>query len=263
MGKFMGKIVLIMGVLQGIGEGIVRIFVCYGVNLILLDIFFEIEKLVDELCGCGYCCMVVVVDVCDLVLVVVVIKCVKEKEGCIDILVNNVGVCCLGSFFDMSDDDCDFYIDINIKGVWNVMKVVLLEMIVCKDGCIVMMFLVIGDMVVDFGEMVYVLMKAVIVGLIKLLVVEYVQFGICVNVICLGYVCILMVESIVCQLNLEDLELVLIEMVKVILMCCFVDLLEVGELVVFFVLDEFSYLIGIQNVIDGGSILLEMVSVGI
>lgn len=174
MGKFMGKIVLIMGVLQGIGEGIVRIFVCYGVNLILLDIFFEIEKLVDELCGCGYRCMVVVVDVCDLVSVVVVIKCVKEKEGCIDILVNNVGVCRLGSFFDMSDDDRDFYIDINIKGVWNVMKVVLLEMIVCKDGRIVMMFSVIGDMVVDLGEMVYVLMKVAIVGLIKSLVVEYV-----------------------------------------------------------------------------------------
>lgn len=244
MGKFMGKIVLIMGVLQGIGEGIVCVFVCYGVNLILLDIFDEIEKLVDELGGCGYCCIVVKVDVRDFVLVQVVVVCVKEIEGRIDILVNNVGVCCLGNFFDMSEEDCDFYIDINIKGVWNVIKVVLLEMIKCKDGCIVMMFFVMGDMVVDLGEMVYVLLKVVIVGLIKLLVVEYVQFGICVNVICFGYVRMLMVESIVCQFNFDDLELVLMEMVKVILLCCFVDLLEVGELVVFLVFDEFSYFIG-------------------
>lgn len=139
----------------------------------MLDIFFEIEKLADELCGRGYRCTAVVVDVRDSASVVVVIKRAKEKEGRIDILVNNVGVCRLGSFFDMSDDDRDFYIDINIKGVWNVTKAVLSEMIVRKDGRIVMMFLVIGDMVVDFGETAYVLTKAAIVGLIKSLAVEY------------------------------------------------------------------------------------------
>ncbi len=62
------------------------------------------------------------------------IKRAKEKEeGRIDILVNNAGVCRLGSFLDMSDDDRDFHIDINIKGVSrNVTKAVLPEMIVRK-----------------------------------------------------------------------------------------------------------------------------------
>lgn len=62
---------------------------------------------------------------------------------------NNAGVCRLGSFLDMSDDDRDFHIDINIKGVWNVTKAVLPEMIARKDGRIVMMSSVTGDMVAD------------------------------------------------------------------------------------------------------------------
>lgn len=98
--------------------------------------------------------------------------------------VNNAGVCRLGSFLDMSDEDRDFHIDINIKGVWNVTKAVLPEMIARKDGRIVMMSSVTGDMVADLGETAYALTKAAIVGLTKSLAVEYAQSGIRVNAIC-------------------------------------------------------------------------------
>ncbi len=147
MGKLTGKTALITGALQGIGEGIARTFARHGANLILLDISPEIEKLADELCGRGHRCTAVVADVRDPASVAAAIKRAKEKEGRIDILVNNAGVCRLGSFLDMSDDDRDFHIDINIKGVWNVTKAVLPEMIARKDGRIVMMSSVTGDMV--------------------------------------------------------------------------------------------------------------------
>lgn len=75
-----------------------------------------------------------------------------KTEGKIDILVNNAGVCRLGNFLEMSDEDRDFHIDINIKGVWNVTKAVLPEMIKRKDGRIVMMSSVTGDMVADPGS---------------------------------------------------------------------------------------------------------------
>ena len=188
MGKLTGKTALITGALQGIGEGIARTFARHGANLILLDISPEIEKLADELCGRGHRCTAVVADVRDPASVAAAIKRAKEKEGRIDILVNNAGVCRLGSFLDMSDDDRDFHIDINIKGVWNVTKAVLPEMIARKDGRIVMMSSVTGDMVADPGETAYALTKAAIVGLTKSLAVEYAQSGIRVNAICPGYV---------------------------------------------------------------------------
>ena len=71
---------------------------------------------IRDRCGRGHRCTAVVADVRDPASVAAAIKRAKEKEGRIDILVNNAGVCRLGSFLDMSDDDRDFHIDINIKG---------------------------------------------------------------------------------------------------------------------------------------------------
>lgn len=233
MGKLTGKTALITGALQGIGEGIARTFARHGANLILLDISPEIEKLADELCGRGHRCTAVVADVRDPASVAAAIKRAKEKEGRIDILVNNAGVCRLGSFLDMSDDDRDFHIDINIKGVWNVTKAVLPEMIARKDGRIVMMSSVTGDMVADPGETAYALTKAAIVGLTKSLAVEYAQSGIRVNAICPGYVRTPMAESIARQSNPEDPESVLTDMAKAIPLRRLADPLEVGELAAF------------------------------
>lgn len=155
MGKLTGKTALITGASQGIGEGIARVFARHGANLILLDISDEIEKLADELGGRGHRCTAVKADVRDFASVQAAVARAKETEGRIDILVNNAGVCRLGNFLDMSEEDRDFHIDINIKGVWNVTKAVLPEMIKRKDGRIVMMSSVTGDMVADPGETAY------------------------------------------------------------------------------------------------------------
>lgn len=122
MGKLTGKTALITGASQGIGEGIARVFARHGANLILLDISDEIEKLADELGGRGHRCTAVKADVRDFASVQAAVARAKETEGRIDILVNNAGVCRLGNFLDMSEEDRDFHIDINIKGVWNVTK---------------------------------------------------------------------------------------------------------------------------------------------
>ncbi len=66
----------------------------------------------------------------------------------------------------------------------NITKAVLPEMIARKDGRIVMMSSVTGDMVADPGKRRTPLTKAAIVGLTKSLAVEYAQSGIRVNAIC-------------------------------------------------------------------------------
>ncbi|MFC3191241.1 SDR family oxidoreductase UcpA [Pseudocitrobacter faecalis] len=263
MGKLTGKTALITGAYQGIGEGIARTFARHGANLILLDISDELEKLAYDLAGRGYRCTVVKADVRDYSAVQAAIAQAKERENKIDILVNNAGVCRLGSFLEMSEEDRDFHIDVNIKGVWNVTRAVLPDMVARGDGRIVMMSSVTGDMVADPGETAYAMSKAAIIGLTKSLAVEYAQSGIRVNAICPGYVRTPMAESIARQSNPEDPESVLTEMAKAIPMRRLANPLEVGELAAFLASDESSYLTGTQNVIDGGSTLPESVSVGI
>ena len=263
MGKLTGKTALITGAYQGIGEGIARTFARHGANLILLDISDELEKLAYDLAGRGYRCTVVKADVRDYSAVQAAIAQAKERENKIDILVNNAGVCRLGSFLEMSEEDRDFHIDVNIKGVWNVTRAVLPDMVARGDGRIVMMSSVTGDMVADPGETAYAMSKAAIIGLTKSLAVEYAQSGIRVNAICPGYVRTPMAESIARQSNPEDPESVLTKMAKAIPLRRLANPLEVGELAAFLASDESSYLTGTQNVIDGGSTLPESVSVGI
>ena len=263
MGKLTGKTALITGAYQGIGEGIARTFARHGANLILLDISDELEKLAYDLAGRGYRCTVVKADVRDYSAVQAAIAQAKERENKIDILVNNAGVCRLGGFLEMSEEERDFHIDVNIKGVWNVTRAVLPDMVARGDGRIVMMSSVTGDMVADPGETAYAMSKAAIIGLTKSLAVEYAQSGIRVNAICPGYVRTPMAESIARQSNPEDPESVLTEMAKAIPMRRLANPLEVGELAAFLASDESSYLTGTQNVIDGGSTLPESVSVGI
>lgn len=263
MGKLTGKTALITGASRGIGEGIVRAFANHGAKLILLDISEEAKILAKELTGQGYSCTAVRADVRDSRSVAEAVRAGEEAMGAIDILVNNAGVCRLGSFLEQSDENRDFHIDINIKGVWNVTKAVLPEMVKRGDGRIVVMSSVTGDMVADPGETAYALSKAALVGFTKALAVEYARAGIRVNAICPGYVRTPMAESIASQSNPEDPESVLTEMAKAIPLRRLANPLEVGELAAFLASDESSYLTGTQMVIDGGSTLPESVSVGV
>ena len=260
-----GKTAVVTGGSRGIGKAICLKFAENGADIAFLYAgnTAKAEETVKELEGLGVKAKAYQCNVADADAVAAVVKEIVKDFGGIQILVNNAGVCRLGSFLDMSDEDRDFHIDINIKGVWNVTKAVLPEMIARKDGRIVMMSSVTGDMVADPGETAYALTKAAIVGLTKSLAVEYAQSGIRVNAICPGYVRTPMAESIARQSNPEDPESVLTEMAKAIPMRRLADPLEVGELAAFLASDESSYLTGTQNVIDGGSTLPETVSVGI
>lgn len=199
MGKLTGKTALITGACRGIGEGIAKVFASHGAKLILLDISEDAKRLAQDLKQQGYPCVAVTADVRDRTSVEAAVAQGKLEMGAIDILVNNAGVCRLGSFLEMSDEDRDFHIDINIKGVWNVTKAVLGEMVERKDGRIVVMSSVTGDMVADPGETAYALSKAALVGFTKSLAVEYAGLGIRVNAICPGYVRTPMAESIASQ----------------------------------------------------------------
>ena len=257
-----GKVAVVTGCDTGLGQGMALGLAQAGCDIVGINIV-EPTETIKQVTALGRRFLSLTADLRKIDGIPGLLDRAVAEFGHIDILVNNAGVCRLGSFLDMSDEDRDFHIDINIKGVWNVTKAVLPEMIARKDGRIVMMSSVTGDMVADPGETAYALTKAAIVGLTKSLAVEYARSGIRVNAICPGYVRTPMAESIARQSNPEDPESVLTEMAKAIPMRRLADPLEVGELAAFLASDESSYLTGTQNVIDGGSTLPETVSVGI
>lgn len=263
MGKLTGKTAFITGASKGIGEGIARAFALHGANLILAARSSRTKELADQLSKEGCHVIAVETDVTSPDSIRHGIAAGIREFGRIDILVNNAGVCRLGSFLEQSDEDRDFHIDVNIKGVWNTTKAVLPYMVEQKYGKIVVMSSVTGDMVADPGEAAYAMTKAALVGFTKALAREVAGHNITVNAICPGYVMTPMVEGMAKQSCPENPDSVIAGIASGVPLGRLADPMEIGELAAFLSSEESRYITGTQVVIDGGSTLPETISMGL
>lgn len=263
MGKLSGKVAFITGASKGIGEGIARIYAKHGAKLVLAARSNATEELARELCEQGCKAIAVSVDVTNIGSIQAGVDKAIETFGKIDVLVNNAGVCKLGGFLESSDEDRDFHIDVNIKGVWNTTKLIVPYMIKQSYGKIIIMSSVTGDMVADPGEVAYATTKAALVGFTKAMAREVADYNITVNAICPGYVLTPLVKGMALQSNPGNPQSVIDGIASAIPMKRLADPIEVGELAAFLGCDESSYLTGTQIVIDGGSTLPETSTMGV
>lgn len=263
MKKLEGKTAIITGASKGIGEGIARVFARYGAKLVLAARGDAVEKLAKELTDSGYEAIAVKTDVSDKESVNNLVKTAIEKYQTIDILVNNAGICILGDLMSCSDEQRDYHINVNIKGVWNVTKAVAPYMIKNKSGRIVVMSSVTGDMVADPGEAAYAMTKSALVGFTKATARELAEYNITVNAICPGYVMTPLVEGMARQSCPEDPQSVIDGIASAVPLKRLANPEEIGELAAFLSCYESSYITGTQIVIDGGSTLPETSTMGI
>lgn len=263
MSKLSGKVAFITGASKGIGEGIAKIYAKYGAKLILVARGNQVQELANNLCNQGYTAIAIQTDVVNNESVKSSVSKAIKKFGKIDILVNNAGVCKLGSFLEQTDEDRDFHIDVNIKGVWNVTKAILPHMIANNYGKIVIMSSVTGDIVADPGEVAYATTKAALIGFTKAVAREVADYNINVNAICPGYVHTPMVDGMAKQSMPSNPQSVIDGIANSIPFKRLGDPTEIGELAAFLGCDESSYITGTQIVIDGGSTLPETSNMGV
>ena len=255
------KVAVVTGGAMGNGLGIVKVFLKYGADVVILDYSDKLADTLKELNNpkvSGY-----KVDIRDKRMVDAVINDVLGKKGKIDILINNAGVAKLERFVDMQDDVRDFHLDINIKGSWNVTKAVVPNMIKNHYGKIINLSSVTGSIVADAGEVAYATTKAALLGFTKALAMELVKDGINVNAIMPGYIMTPMVEGIAKDTDASNPDSVVKGIADGIPMGRLGTIEELGELAAFLASDNASYITGQGIVIDGASTLPETRSVGV
>ncbi len=263
MGKLSGKVALITGASKGIGEGIACVYAKEGADLILCARSASTQALCEELAS-AYGVRAIFVK-CDVSRMADCQRAVREgieAFGKIDVLVSNAGICQLGAFLEVSEEERDWHIDVNIKGTWNIAQAVLPTMVKHHYGRVVIMSSVTGYMVADPSEAAYALSKAALIGLTKALAREFAKDGICVNAICPGYVDTPMAQSIAEQSNADDPNAVREGIAQATPLGRLASAEEVGDLAAFLGSEEARYITGTQVVIDGGSTLPETISVG-
>lgn len=133
-----GKVVVITGAGGGMGREMALLAAGQGAVLALSD--WDADALggtVDLVKGRGAEVRSDVVDVSDRATVALWATDVVGQLGRVDVLVNNAGVSMSGDFEDMSYEDFDWIVGINLNGVVNGTKEFLPHLIASGDGVLV------------------------------------------------------------------------------------------------------------------------------
>jgi NAD(P)-dependent dehydrogenase (short-subunit alcohol dehydrogenase family) len=139
------KVALITGTGQGIGRAIALALAAEGVKLALADIDPKTVKqtatLVEAIAtppgATKFAPLVTELDVSNGRQVREWVSAVKQYFERIDILISNAGVFPRRFLVDMSEDDWDEVLDVNLKGLYNCSKAVLPAMIEQRNGTII------------------------------------------------------------------------------------------------------------------------------
>lgn len=109
-----GRVVFITGAARGIGEACARRMAADGAQLFLTDVDgVPLQALARELGGAYQRC-----DVSDKTDVDAAVARCLERFGRIDVLVNNAGIFKACDFLDITEDDFDAVLGVNLKGAF-------------------------------------------------------------------------------------------------------------------------------------------------
>ena len=150
----------------------------------------RIEALAEEVQGKhGVKAKAVAMDVTDADSCTAAVDAAEAALGPLSIAINNAGVARPDMFLDQSEEDWDFTMDANLKGVWRVGQLVAKRMVASQTaGAIVNIASILGLGVGPIHSA-YATSKGGVVHLTKSMATELFQYGIRVNAICPGYFC--------------------------------------------------------------------------
>ena len=133
------KVVLVTGASRGIGKAVAERFARegYAVALHYNTGKVEAEATVQKLTSAGYTAMAVQADVRDSAQVQQMVDTVSHALGNIGILINNAGIAQQKLFTDITDEEWHNMFAVHVDGTFYCTRAVLPVMIRQKQGCIV------------------------------------------------------------------------------------------------------------------------------
>ncbi|WP_110933225.1 2,3-dihydro-2,3-dihydroxybenzoate dehydrogenase [Paenibacillus bouchesdurhonensis] len=133
-----GKVALVTGAAQGIGEAVVRALAEAGAIVAAVDLNGEaVASLTNELLTRGSQAAAFAVDVADSRAVEAVVGRIEQMLGPIEILVNVAGILRIASVEELRDEDWAAVFAVNANGVFHVSRSVVKRMALRQSGSIV------------------------------------------------------------------------------------------------------------------------------
>ena len=250
MEKLKGKVAIITGAAQGMGESVAKLFAQEGAKVVVNDVIEEkAKKIAEEIRSKGGEALAIKADVTDSKEISRMVEETVKKFGTIHILINNAGILRSTKTEEISEKEWDLVINVNLKGTFFCSKAVLPVMKKNRYGRIVNFSSSAGRSVSTLGGVHYTAAKAGVLGFTRQLAKEVASFGINVNSVCPGLIDTEMVRSNCSPEKLRDYE-------RSFPIPRLGKPEEVADLVLFLVSNESSYITGASLDINGGDLML-------
>lgn len=243
-----GKIAVVTGSSKGIGAAIALAFAKAGADVAVnyardKEGAEEIVKQIEEM---GRRAKAYGADVSQADQVKDMFKAIEKDLGSVDILVNNAGVTKDALFIRMKEEDWDWVMDINLKGIFLCSKAVAKSMMKKRSGKVINISSVVG-LIGNPGQANYTAAKAGVLGFTKTLARELGARGIQVNAIAPGFI-----ES---RMTDELPENVKETMLNNIPLGRFGKSEDVADLALFLASEKSDYITGQVFNVDGGMVM--------
>ena len=240
------RVCLVTGGAQGIGEACARRFARESAHVVIADIDHSRgTALATELDGLFVPC-----DVGDKSQVDSLVARVIAAHGRIDVLVNNAGIFRAADFLDMSEDDFDAVLRINLKGSFLVGQAVAREMAKAGKGSIVNMSSVNGVLAIPTIAS-YNVSKGGVNQLTRVMALALAPHGIRVNAVAPGTIATELAAKAV--LTSDEARTKILSRTP---MNRLGQPAEIADTVAYLACDAASYITGEIVVVDGGRMTL-------
>lgn len=244
--KLLNKVAVVTGGASGIGRAIALAFAREGADIVIADVVLQdAEKVAGEVRSLGRKALPVKTDVSDRIDVNRMVEETLKVFKKIDILVNNAGIIKPAPLENLSEEDWDRVIDVNLKGQFLCGQAVGRKMIDQKEGTIVNTASLSGA-TPELWSGSYSPSKAGVISLTQQMAIEWAKYNIRVNAISPGAVLTPLTMSF--YPTKEEYE----RRQKAIPLGRFAEPEDIAKTVVFLASDESAYITGEIVNVDGG-----------
>jgi len=240
--RLAGKVAFITGGASGIGAETARLFAREGARVTIGDMDADAARaLAAEIGG-----EAVMVDVTRTDQVEAAVAHIVERHGRLDILFNSAGIFIEGGVLDLSEEDWDAVMDVNVKGTFLACKHAIPAMIDSGGGAIVNVGSI-QSYSADSASLVYTASKAAILTLTRNIALRFADRGIRANTVCPGDC-----ETPLVQALFERNEGMREQISAKYPMGRLAQPIDIANAVLFLVSDEAAFATGTELTIDGG-----------